>query len=260
MKITMIGSGNVATHLAAAFKNAGHRILQVYSRDKNHADLLAYHVKAEAIDDLKNLDPDTSIFIIAVKDDAIEAIAQQLASFIIPMVHTSGNTALSTIAAFDRPAGVLYPLQTFSKLREVDMRQVPVCVEATDDGTLHFIEDLARSISNNVTRVNSADRRILHLASVFACNFSNHLYAVAHNILAAHQLNFNLLRPLIAETAAKALENSPAKVQTGPAVRNDEKTINAHLQLLTGEPQLQALYTLLSQSIIKMENDISHNG
>ncbi|PJJ79487.1 Rossmann-like and DUF2520 domain-containing protein [Mucilaginibacter auburnensis] len=253
MRISIIGSGNVATHMAAALKNAGHNIVQVYSRDMQNAALLAYHVKADAINDLQNISPETDLFIIAVKDDAIGRVAEQLAVYDKLIVHTSGATDMYALLAFTDRAGVLYPLQTFSKVKEVNFRQVPLCIEGADEAITKQIEELAQSISNNVYRVDSAQRKILHLAAVFACNFPNYLYEVARQLLNNNQLDFNLLRPLILETAEKVQERLPAQVQTGPAVRNDVGTMNNHLQLLTEQPHLQEIYRLLSQGIIKMD-------
>jgi len=252
MRISIIGSGNVATHLAAAFKNAGNKIIDVYSPTYQNAALLAYHVGANAIDDLALINSETDVFVIAVKDDAIENIARQLSSYQKLTVHTSGATTLQSILQYNPLSGVFYPLQTFSKIKEVDFWQVPLCIEGGDDAITRQLTELAQTISNNVQQVNSAQRKTLHLAAVFACNFPNNLYAIAQQLLAQHQLDFNLLRPLILETAQKVQERLPLEVQTGPAVRNDEKTIAAHLNLLNDEPQLQQVYELLSQSIIKM--------
>lgn len=254
MRITIIGSGNVATHLAAAFKNAGHRLIQVYSRNMHNAALLAYHVGAEAIDDLNDINPETDLFIISVNDDVIATIAQTLAKHQKLTVHTSGATDIEALLAFNPKAGVFYPLQTFSKNKEVDFSTVPLCIEGADEAITSELEQLAKTISKNVYRVNSAQRKILHLAAVFACNFPNYLYGVAQQLLAKHDMEFELLRPLILETAQKVQDHLPAEAQTGPAIRNDENTIAAHLQLLDEEPQLKAIYNLLSQGIIKNDN------
>lgn len=256
MRITIIGSGNVATHLAAAFKNAGHRIMQVYSRDAQHAALLAYHVKAEPITDLDQIDSETDLFVISIKDDAIGPVAEQLARYDKLMVHTSGATHLFALQAYSEQVGVFYPLQTFSKTREINFRNVPLCVEAATEDIAKQLTELAQTISNHVYRVDSAQRKILHLAAVFACNFPNYLYDVAQQLLEQHQLDFNMIRPLILETAEKVQASLPASVQTGPAVRRDETTMENHLKLLEDRPDLQQLYNLLSQAIIKMDIDL----
>lgn len=253
MNITLIGSGNVATHLAAAFKNAGHKILQVYSPTYQNAALLAYHVGASAIDKLADIDTLADIFVIAVKDDAIEGLAAQLSVYQKLTVHTSGATDLLAQAN----TGVFYPLQTFSKIKEVNFSQVPLCIEGSDEQVTVLLEQLAHTISNNVSRVNSAQRKILHLAAVFACNFPNALYAMAQGLLASYQLDFNLLRPLILETAEKVQERFPVEVQTGPAIRRDQKTMDKHVELLSNQPVLQDIYQMLSQYIIKMDNALN---
>jgi predicted short-subunit dehydrogenase-like oxidoreductase (DUF2520 family) len=254
MRITIIGSGNVATHLAAAFKNAGHSIVQVYSRDMQNASLLAYHVRAEATDRFDQIDPETDLFVIAVKDDVIETITSMLAKYDKLIVHTSGATDLQVLLNHTKNAGVFYPLQTFNKTKEVNFNTVPLCIEGADEQISSKLNELAYTITQNVYRINSAERRTLHLAAVFACNFPNYLYYLAQQLLAEKQLPFDLLRPLILETAEKVQEQMPASVQTGPAIRNDEKTMTAHLQQLGEKPELQELYSLLSQGIIKMDN------
>src|SRR6202012_5457169 len=211
MRITIIGSGNVATHLAAAFKNAGHVIVQVYSRTLQNAALLAYHVKADAIDNLKAIHPETDLFVIAVKDDAIGLIAEQLAKYDKLIVHTSGATGLFALTAFTDNAGVFYPLQTFSKTKEVDFSKVPLCIEGADENITKQLISLGQTISNNVSRVSSAQRKTLHLAAVFACNFPNYLYGVSQQVLGNEELDFNLLRRLISETAEKVGPQLPQK-------------------------------------------------
>ena len=253
MRITLIGSGNVATHLGAAFKNAGHRIGQVYSRNAHNAALLAYHIGAEAIDDLNSIDPNTDIFIISVSDDAIAGIAKELSKHNKLIVHTSGATDLYNILAFTDNAGIFYPLQTFSKTKEIDFLTVPLCIEGANELITKTLKELAQSISNNVYEIDSTQRKTLHLAAVFACNFPNYLYRVAQELLADQRIDFNLLRPLILETAEKVQTNLPANVQTGPAIRNDQKTMFEHLQLLKYEPEWEQLYRLLSQGIIKKD-------
>jgi len=200
------------------------------------------------------IDADTELFVIAIKDDAIGPIAEQLAPYQKMMVHTSGATDLYSLSAFSDNVGVFYPLQTFSKTKEVDFRNVPLCIEAKDEAIAKTLEQLAQTISNEVYPIDSEKRKVLHLAAVFACNFPNYLYTIAKQIIANQGLDFELLRPLIQETAEKVQSADPATVQTGPAIRNDEITMAMHRQLLEGEPELQQLYFLLSQGIIKLDN------
>jgi predicted short-subunit dehydrogenase-like oxidoreductase (DUF2520 family) len=215
------------------------------------AALLAYYVGAEAIDDFDLISPETDLFIISVRDDAIPSAAQSLAKHQKLTVHTSGAVELAVLSAIIPKSGVFYPLQTLSKNKEVDFLTVPLCIEGADDEITGELEQLARTISNHVHRINSDQRKILHLAAVFACNFPNYLYSAAQQLLEKHQMEFEMLRPLILETAQKVQDHLPATVQTGPAVRKDENTMAAHLQMLDDEPALKTIYALLSQAIIK---------
>lgn len=251
IKISIIGSGNLATQLGLALHKEGYLISQVYSRNKKNASLLSKKIKAEAITDLKKLSKDSSIYIIAVKDDAIEAVAKQLKLLDQILVHTSGSVSMDVLKKSSKNYGVFYPLQTFSKEKKADFKTIPICIEANKKNTSTTLEYFAKSISSNVKRVNSEQRKKIHLAAVFACNFSNHMYAIAEQLLAKDKLSLDLLKPLIEETANKIKENKPSKVQTGPAARNDKKTMDAHLKLLSKEKDLQKIYELISKSIVK---------
>ena len=237
--------------MAAALRNAAHTILQVYSRDFHKAALLAYHVNATPIDNLNDINPQTDIFIIAVKDDAIAPVAKLLAKYNELIVHTSGATDLQILLNFTANAGVLYPLQTFSKSIEIDFKTAPICIEGGNELITGQLEQLASTISNNVSRINSNQRKILHLAAVFACNFPNYLYFAAERLLNKNGMDFNLLRPLILATAKKVQCNLPENVQTGPAIRNDDLTMASQLEMLNDDPGLKILYEMISQEIIK---------
>ena len=257
MRITLVGSGNVATHLGAAFKNAGHQIVEVWSRNLQNAALLAYHIKAEPIANLSELSAETDLLIISVKDDAVETVASFITLKNVLVVHTCGAVSMQVLEKNFADCGVFYPLQTFSKNRELDFRTVPLCLESTDKNSMDLLLDLARTVSNNVSVVDSNQRKTLHLAAAFACNFSNYLYSVSADLLQQNQLDFELLKPLILETALKVQTFLPAKVQTGPAFRKDEQTMATHLELLKQHPDLQVIYQLLSQGIIKMDKSNS---
>lgn len=259
MRISIIGSGNVATHLSAAFKNAGHRIVQVYSRNIQNAAILAYHVGAEAINDLSEIINDTDIFIIAVNDDAIAGLAKILAKYQKLTVHTSGTTGLDILTTYVTNAGVFYPLQTLSKYKEIDVFKVPLCIEGANAAITTQLEQLAQTISNNVYQISTDQRKTLHLAAVFAGNFTNYFYTIAQQLLAQQNLEFEMLRPLILEIAQKVQDHLPGEVQTGPAIRHDEETMASQLQLLSEHLVLQELYRLLSQGIIKNYN-AEHRG
>ena len=249
MNIVLLGSGNVATHLAKALKAKGQTVVQVYSQHLVNAESLAMQVDAMAIDDLSNVYQTADLYIIAVKDDAIESVAAALKDVTGLVVHTSGTASLSLLAEHVKKAGVFYPLQTFSKIKDVVFDHIPICIEASDIHQLSTLQQLASKLSDQVLELSGEQRKILHLAAVFACNFPNHLFALANQILLKHELDFNIIRPLIAETAEKVMTNLPENVQTGPAIRNDQSTMEKHLGLLKNEPELQDIYQTLSNSI-----------
>jgi predicted short-subunit dehydrogenase-like oxidoreductase (DUF2520 family) len=246
--IILIGAGNVATQLGIALHDAGYRISQVYSRSKSSATLLSKKLKASPVTDLKKLDTDAAIYIIAVKDDAIESIAKQLKLKDKILVHTSGSVSMDVLKKASKNYGVFYPLQTFTKNKKVDFKSVPVCIEGNNKATATTLQYFAKSISSNVQIINSEHRKVIHLAAVFACNFSNHMYAIADEILKKNKLSLDILKPLIAETADKIKDTSPVKAQTGPAVRGDKKTMEKHLKML-GDKKLKEMYKIISKSI-----------
>lgn len=251
MKIVLLGSGNVATHLGRALQQAGHTIIQVWSRNPAHAEELALRLNSEAISDTGRVKSDADLYILAVKDDAIAEVASRLSLKDQLLVHTSGSTDLRVLEDFSGKIGVIYPLQTFSKRRVLDFSNVPVAVEANGPAVTRELLELAGQISRQVFELDSPKRKALHIAAVFACNFTNYLYTLSAEILSRNDLDFSLLRPIIAETAAKVQEAQPADVQTGPAVRNDMETIERHLNFLKDDPLLVELYEKLSQGIIK---------
>lgn len=250
MKVVFIGSGNVATHMAKAFKHAGHDVLQIWSATFGHAAVLAAVVDAEPIKTLHEISLEADLIVISVKDDSIANVVTQLGDFSALIVHTSGATTLDSLKTL-KHSGVLYPLQTFSKSKALDFSKVPLCIEASDADSLAILRKLAESLSNAVYHIDSAKRQVLHLAAAFACNFVNQLYTLSDDLLAKNTLSFELLRPLILETAEKVQHLLPAEAQTGPAVRHDEKTLNRHLELLQGQPELTHIYQTLSDSIKK---------
>jgi predicted short-subunit dehydrogenase-like oxidoreductase (DUF2520 family) len=252
MRIALLGSGNVATHLGHALKKAGEDIVQVYSRNAAHASALAGKLNASAVNDPAQVTSEADIYIIAVNDDAILSVASLLPRHNGLVVHTSGSTDMEVLQNTSGQIGVLYPLQTFSKEKTVDFREVPLAVEGNSEHVLQILSDLAGRISGRFVLLDSEQRRALHIAAVFACNFTNHLYSIAAGLLHDYDLDFDLLRPLIRETSDKVQSYMPAEVQTGPAVRGDEQTMLKHLELLKGNPRLRQLYEDLSQSIVNL--------
>lgn len=251
MKISIIGSGNVATHLAIAFFRAGHDIVDVCSPSPGHAQALASEVRARAVTQPSQLDPAVDLCLIAVRDDVIADVAAAVTLQRAILVHTAGSVSLEVLSSHRR-IGVFYPFQTFSKGRQLDVAQIPFCLEAGDPETLDQLKMLVESLDATHHELNSAERKALHVAAVFACNFTNHLYALASELLREKGMPFDLLKPLIEETAGKIKERDPLEAQTGPAVRNDLKVINEHLKLLQDKPEFREVYRLLSASISKM--------
>ena len=249
-KIVFIGAGNVATQMALSLKKAKHNILQIVSKHKSSGNSLAKLLKCDYTTFIEKIDMSADIYIIAVKDDAIIKVVKQLKLKDKIVVHTSGSVEMNLLKFVSKNYGVFYPLQTFSKKNKANFKFVPICLEANNSYTFKILEQLAKSISNNVKKINSEQRKTIHLAAVFACNFCNHLYAIASTILEASDLSLDILKPLIEETANKINSSNPSKIQTGPAIRGDKKTMNNHLKMLTKEKNLQNIYELMSKSII----------
>ena len=239
-KIILIGSGNVAHHLGHAFYNAGHQIAQVISKSEANAKVLAQKLNADSETDISKI-KQADFAIISVKDDLIATVSNQIKN--TPFAHTSGSICLKN-------GGVFYPIQTFGKNIPLDLKQVPFCVSAKDKDFENILFTVAKSISNHVYQIDEKQRKILHLAAVFACNFSNNMYVTAHDLLKKSDLDFEMLKPLIIETANKIRQHSPRSVQTGPAKRRDMQTIENHIDLLEDE-DLKRLYKLITNQIQK---------
>ncbi|WP_256013026.1 Rossmann-like and DUF2520 domain-containing protein [Desertivirga xinjiangensis] len=250
MKVVLLGSGNVATHLGKAMHQAGHKVLQVWSRTIQNALQLAKLLDASATDSISQLNNDADIYIVSVSDDAIASLVDQFRFPEKMLVHTSGTASLEVLEAASAQTGVFYPLQTFSKVKPVDFSKVPVAIEGSSKQVEEILLTLAASLTKKTVVFDSEKRKSLHVAAVFACNFSNHLYTIASEILKESGLDFDLIRPLIAETSDKVQYFFPHEVQTGPAVRRDQNVINKHLTFLNSKPELKELYESLSQNII----------
>lgn len=227
MDIAIIGRGRVATHMGKALLKAGHRVVSVNSRT------------------LKELPLHADAYIIAVKDSALQEVISKVTKGRETQlfIHTAGSMPLSVFDGYTLHGGVLYPMQTFSMEREVDFREIPLFIEGTDAR----IKVIAESLSEHVYELSTADRRYLHLAAVFACNFVNHCYTLAADVLAQKGLPFDVMLPLVDETARKVHELHPRAAQTGPAIRGDQNVMNAQAALL--DTPERAIYELLSQSI-----------
>lgn len=253
-KISFIGSGRVATHLAQAL-SAHVQIAQIYSRNIDNAQTLAHRVNAQAIADLNQLNT-VDLLIIAVSDAEIAAVAASLKDIHYQgfVVHTSGSTHINVLKVQGLNAGVFYPLQTFSFEHAVDWKNTPVFIEAAVEKSQQDLILLAEMISECCYRYSSEQRLSLHLAAVFACNFTNHCYDVAQQILEQKQVDFKLLMPLILSTAHKLEHTSAYQNQTGPARRQDQNILNMHQNMLIDQPQWQQIYQLMSDSILQRFN------
>ena len=257
MKIVLLGSGNVATHLGRSFKMAGQDIVQVYSRDPQNAHQLADSLGADTVENLSDITKNADLYIIAVKDDAIRQVAHALSLSDQLVIHTSGSTDLNVLDGVSERTGVFYPLQTFSKLKAIDFRQIPIAIEGNSEEVTVTVRGIADRLSEKVIELNSIQRQTLHTAAVFACNFTNHMYTLAAELLKTQNLDFDLLRPLIAETAFKIQLNDPAEMQTGPAVREDFNILDKQKTLLAHDASVLELFEKISQSIINYHKQSS---
>ena len=245
MRIVILGAGRVATHMAKALHKNGHKIDAVWSRTIESAQRLARVVDSSPVNDISVLPTDADAYIIAVKDSALqEVIAKATKGRETRLfLHTAGSMPLSVFDGYTENGGVFYPMQTFSMEREVDFRAIPLFIEGTDAR----IRQLAESISEHVYELSSDDRKYLHLAAVFACNFANHCYTLAAEVLEKKGLPFDVMLPLVDETARKVHELHPKEAQTGPAIRGDKNVMAAQAALL--DSRMQAIYKLMSESI-----------
>jgi len=256
--VVLIGAGNVATHLAEAFQNTGREIIQVYSRSEISASALAESAGIPYTCDLKKINKNADLYIISVTDSSLLQVAQEFYAGDKLVVHTSGFHALDALAGTSENTGVFYPLQTFSKNRTVKFLTIPLCIEANNDHNLRLLEDLALSFTSDVRFIDSVQRKKIHLAAVFACNFTNYFYGIAGEIIKSSNVPFDILKPLILETAEKVMEMDPSSAQTGPAKRNDLAVMEQHLAMIDDEARGD-LYLKISELIRKkFEHPTNH--
>jgi len=245
IKITIIGSGNVAQHLIDAFaKSKAIEIIQVFSRNQKQ---IIPKLDSSKITNDWNALAEADLYIIAVSDDAITEVSSQLPFKNRLVVHTSGSASLTSLDNKNRK-GVFYPLQTFTKGKAIDFKTIPLCLETELEDDYMILEKAASSISENIYAIDSHQRKALHVAAVFVNNFTNYLYQLGNEICLENHVSFDILKPLILETAEKVLMLSPKDAQTGPAKRNDISTIDAHESFLSDENK-STIYKILTQSI-----------
>lgn len=253
-RIVLLGSGNLATQLGPALAATQAEVIQVYSRKISHARRLAKIIGCPATNQLETLATDADLYLFAISDGAIRTVAENLVPHLPKkgkyiFAHTSGATPQLVFKGLTQNYGIFYPLQTFSKDRPADFLTIPFCIDGNRKKVRTQLTQLAERLSPNVSQITDEQRAVLHVAAVFVNNFTNALFGVGKEILDTHAIPFNLLTPLILETAKKVQENDPRAMQTGPARRGDQQTQKRHLDLLKHHPEFQRLYQQLSDLI-----------
>jgi predicted short-subunit dehydrogenase-like oxidoreductase (DUF2520 family) len=242
--IVILGTGNVATHMFQAFQASGEcSVIQVYNHQPDSLQTFGkFTATTTNLSELEQAD----LYLLCLKDDVIEAVANQIETNSGIIAHTSGSQSIMKSA----DSGVFYPLQTFSKGSKLDYSKIPICLEANSEENLKILKAIAKCISTEIFEINSTQRQTLHLSAVFVCNFTNHLYSIGESICKEDDMPFDILKALIQETSKKIESNSPSDVQTGPAIRRDQSTIKRHLGQLNNKTH-KDIYQLLTQSIIQ---------
>lgn len=254
--IVILGSGNVATHLAPALAAAGGNILQVYSRKITRARKLAKKVNAKPVNKITEIHKNADLYLFAISDGAIEMVGKALSAHLngekkYIVAHTSGATPSTVFKGHFKQYGIFYPLQTFSKNRPADFQSIPFCIDGNRKLVRTALFKLAEKLSSKVYEISDQERSVLHVAAVFANNFTNHLFTISKSILDQKNIPFDLLLPLILETAQKVQDHPPETMQTGPAIRNDRETMERHLRLLEGVPEVAEVYRRMSEGIMR---------
>ena len=247
-QVVFIGAGNVATHLSLAMHQADFSISQIYSRSIESAQSLAEKLNGNYTTRITEITTDADVYIFSLKDDALREIPSAMPVNKGIWIHTSGSIPMDVFDGYATHYGVLYPLQTFSKQHKTNFLKIPLLIEGNSASVNAVIFDIAERLSENVVFMPSDKRKYLHLAAVFACNFSNFMYAIASQILEKQGIDWHLLQPLIDETAKKLHSMHPKDAQTGPAVRGDRTIIELHKSLLDNE-QTRNLYAMISENI-----------
>ncbi|MGC6438791.1 MAG: Rossmann-like and DUF2520 domain-containing protein [Flavobacteriaceae bacterium] len=246
INIVVLGAGHVGTHLSKAIDEATDlNLLQWYNRSQKRDHTIPQHLSINS--DISTL-PEADLYIIAVSDDAVDKVSNQLPFDNRLVVHTSGSVPMRALNNKNR-RGVLYPLQTFSKSTNISFNHVPLCIEASDKKDRSLLKSVAQSLESPSYTISSEQRQTLHLAAVFVNNFTNQLFRIGHELTDEKSLDFEILKPLIQETANKVQSLSPYLAQTGPAKRKDSQTLKKHLGLLENHPNFQDIYKILTQSI-----------
>lgn len=248
--IVIIGAGNVGTRLASAFRDAGCNIVQVAGRRESAVKALAEMLESDYTFSFREVVKGQDLYLMALPDSAMEHILPQLGLNDELLVHTSGSVPMDILSPYSENFGVFYPLQTFTRSRKIKLSEVPLFIEANRIDNENVLLDLGKKLSAQVNVADSGKRLLMHIAAVFASNFTNHMYDIARQLMEENGFDFGLLVPLIRETAAKAVETGPKSSQTGPAMRYDTQVIEKHLELLGDNPAAQELYRRISKNIM----------
>lgn len=251
MDVVIIGAGNVGTHFAKAFKAAGVNVVQIMSHTMKSAVELASEIGCSFTTDYADINKNADIYVLCVADCYIGLVLRQLKLGEKLVVHTSGSVGINVFYDYAVNYGNIYPLQTFSKFKDVNYAEIPVFVEANTDENQQILIDLVKLVSPHVQVLNSQQRSILHLCAVLVNNFPNHLCTIAEMMMKENQLQFDLLKPLLKETLEKILKYSPYISQTGPAIRNDEIILQKHRDALANCPDVLQIYNAMTESIKK---------
>lgn len=252
LNIVIVGAGNVAWHLAKELQKKEQKIIQVYNRSVEPAISLSHRLKCDFTTRIEDINQKADLYILTVKDSIIEEVSELINIKNKLIVHTSGAVEQDVIKHKRR--GVFYPLQTFSKEKKLNFKNIPFCIEASTSEDYSTLMRLATLLSPKVYNIDSNQRKVLHVAAVFACNFSNYMYMISDEILSDNNIPLDILYPLIKETATKITKHNPKDVQTGPAVREDKSVIEEHLNFLKNGKNYD-IYKLLSKNIIDKNKD-----
>lgn len=253
LPIYLIGAGNVASHLGIALTSKGILIKSVWSRNIENASALSKNINSDFTDNLNDICKEKAIYIISVPDIAIAEIIKTIGKNNSFLIHTSGSTNINILESHSTNYGVFYPLQTFSKTKkDLNFSEIPVFTESSNNCVNIILTNWCNSLQVKSIAVNSEQRLKIHIAAVFANNFTNHMMSIAQELTKTYNIDFNLLRPLIKETFEKLKTFSPNEIQTGPAIRNDIITIDKHLNSLSENPDFAKIYSFVSESILKM--------
>ena len=256
--IVSIGAGKVASNIIPALYKKGYPVHAVYSQTLNAAEILARKLPTAAFtDDIRILPRKADIYIISLTDDAIPAAVEALEGTGSLVIHTAGSIGLNVFSGKIINYGVIYPLQTFTKITDTDFNSIPLLLEASNEETLKKIREIGADLSKTLIETNSEDRRWIHTAAIFACNFTNFMFTCAGEVLHSRNFPFDILAPLITETVKNAITHNPANVQTGPAVRGDIKIVQNHISMLNDKPELQKIYTFVSRMIMEYNHKLT---